>query len=40
MEQKSNIGSQKAGIACTWIFTLLTIFGWLGIAGFWMPVPM
>lgn len=39
MEGKTNIGSQKAGLACTWIFTLLTIVGWLWIAGFWMPVP-
>lgn len=37
MEKGSSFASQKAGIACTWIFTLLTAIGWLGIAHFWMP---
>lgn len=39
MEKQASIGSQKAAVACTWIFTLLTVVGWLGIANFWMPVP-
>ena len=33
----SSIPSQKIGLACTWIFTLLTAIGWLGIAHFWLP---
>jgi hypothetical protein len=33
----SNIASQKAAIWCTWIFTALTVVGWLGIAHFYMP---
>ena len=39
MEKQASIGSQKLALACTWIFTLLTVVGWLGLAGFWMPVP-
>jgi hypothetical protein len=39
VEKQASIGSQKAAVACTWIFTLLTVVGWLGIANFWMPVP-
>ena len=34
-----NFGSQKAALACTWIFTVLTAVGWLGIAHFWAPAP-
>lgn len=39
MEKQASIGSQKAALACTWIFTLLTVVGWLGLAGFITPVP-
>ncbi|WP_420467718.1 hypothetical protein [Panacagrimonas sp.] len=39
MEKQASISSQKTAVACTWIFTLLTVVGWLGIANFWMPVP-
>lgn len=33
----SNLRTQKFGIYCTWIFTILTIIGWLGIAHFYLP---
>jgi hypothetical protein len=39
MDQKSSITSQKAGIWCTWIFSALTVIGWLGIAHFYQPAP-
>jgi hypothetical protein len=39
MNDKASIASQKIGIFCTWVFTLLTVIGWLGIAHFWMPAP-
>ncbi|MES2682005.1 MAG: hypothetical protein V4650_00660 [Pseudomonadota bacterium] len=34
-----SIRSQKIGLACVWIFTVLTAVGWLGLAHFWMPAP-
>ncbi|MDN5862639.1 MAG: hypothetical protein L0H19_04235 [Salinisphaera sp.] len=39
MQQDNSIGSQKMGIYCAWIFSALTVIGWLGIAQFYAPVP-
>ena len=39
MQEQENIGSQKAGLWCTFIFVALTVIGWLGIAHFWAPAP-
>lgn len=39
MNTSVNIGTQKFGIWCTWIFSLFTVVGWLGIAHFYQPAP-
>jgi uncharacterized membrane protein YdcZ (DUF606 family) len=39
MAAETNIGTQKFGIACSWIFSVLTAVGWLGIAHFYQPPP-
>tara|TARA_R110000787_G_scaffold25236_10_gene70991 strand:- start:3748 stop:4464 length:717 start_codon:yes stop_codon:yes gene_type:complete len=39
LEKRSSIRSQKAGVRCAWIFSLLVIVGWLGIGGFYAPFP-
>lgn len=33
------IGTQKLALWCNWIFVVLTVVGWLGIAGFILPAP-
>lgn len=37
--QQENFGSQRFGLWCSWIFVVLTVIGWLGIANFYMPFP-
>jgi hypothetical protein len=32
-----NLGSQRIGLWCNWVFVALTAIGWLGIAHFWLP---
>ncbi len=39
MQPVENIGSQKLGLWCSWIFAALTVIGWLGIAHFYAPAP-
>ena len=39
LEKRSSIRSQKAGVRCAWIFSLLVVVGWLGIGGFYAPFP-
>lgn len=39
MNTSKSFSSQKFGIYSTWIFSLLTIIGWLGIAHFYQPAP-
>lgn len=39
MQDQGNIGSQKIGLWCAWIFSALTAIGWLGIAHFYQPFP-
>jgi hypothetical protein len=39
MQNNSSIASQKMGLWCTWIFSALTVVGWLGIAHFYQPAP-
>ncbi len=35
----SSIRSQKFALICTWIFCILTLVGWIGIAHFYAPAP-
>jgi hypothetical protein len=39
MKTDVNFTSQKIGIACSWIFSVLIAVGWLGIAHFYQPAP-
>jgi hypothetical protein len=39
MNERANVGGQKIGLCCAWIFSALTVVGWLGIAHFYQPAP-
>ncbi|MDX9787145.1 MAG: hypothetical protein RBT11_10230 [Desulfobacterales bacterium] len=39
MNESASIGTQKFGLWCSWIFSLLTVIGWLGLAHFYQPAP-
>lgn len=39
MQHGSNICTQKFGLWSSWIFAILTVVGWLGIAHFYVPAP-
>ena len=39
MTKTDNFTSQRIALLCTWVFVVLTIIGWFGIAHFYAPAP-